>query len=285
MMDDRQSIIKKGWNNMAITINGFTITSLETIHCYNRVTGLCELYLDELQNTTVESSEDTQDITGKGDRLLKQIKKNKAVTVTGTSALISGDLLAAQTGSEPSYSATTKIRKPEIIEVQKGATTAATSFTAVGDTGKEIIEMRKVEANGALGASYTQGTSASATKFTYDPLTKTLGLPTGLTTESDVTIAVFYDYETQGTTVSNLSDVFGKTLAVYIDCIGTDVCDNEYKCQFIIPRGQFSGNFSIEMGGDQTVEDFEINTLVDTCAGTAQGTLFDFIVYQDPASA
>ena len=32
-----------------VTINGFTITSLETIHAYNRETGVCELYLDELQ--------------------------------------------------------------------------------------------------------------------------------------------------------------------------------------------------------------------------------------------
>lgn len=269
---------------MAVTINGFTITSLETIHAYNRTTGVCELYLDELKETEVANSEDTQDITGKGDRLLKQLKKNKAVTVTGTSALISGDLLAAQTGAEPTYSATTKIRKPEIINVAKSATTATTSFTAVGDAGAEIIGLRLVESNGALGTSYTQGSSASSTEFTYDPTTKVITLPTGIASASDITIAVFYDYETEGTTVSNQSDVYGKTLKVYIDCIGTDVCDNEYKCQIVIPRGQFSGEFSITMGGDQTVQDFTINTLVDTCAGTQLGTLFDFIVYKDEAA-
>ena len=266
---------------MAVTINGFTITSLETIHAYNRTTGACELYLDELKEAEVANSEDTQDITGKGDRLLKQLKKNKAVTVTGTSALISGDLLAAQTGAEPTYSAVTKIRKPEIITVAQGATTATTSFTAVGDVGAEILSLRLVESNGALGTSYTQGTDVSTTTFTYDPSTKVIGLPTGIATSSEVTIAVFYDYETPGTTVSNQSDIYGKTLKVYIDCIGTDVCDNEYKCQIVIPRGQFSGEFSITMGGDQTVQDFTINTLVDVCAGTQIGTLFDFIVYDD----
>lgn len=40
---------------MAVTINGFTITSLETIHAYNRTTGVCELYLDELQEATIET--------------------------------------------------------------------------------------------------------------------------------------------------------------------------------------------------------------------------------------
>lgn len=263
-----------------VTINGFTITSLETIHAYNRVTGLCELYLDELQDTTIENSEDTQDITGKGDRLLKQIKKNKAVTVSGTSALICGDLMAAQTGSEVQNSDTTKIRKPDIIDVPKGAKTAKTTYKAVGEVGTEIVMLCTLTQNGALGDKFTQGAVASATEFTYEPTTQVITLPTDLTKNGDVKIVAFYDYETSGATVSNLSDVFGKTLKVYVDCIGTDVCDREYKCQFVIPRGQFSGEFSISMGGDQTVQEFTINTLVDVCAGS-DAKLFDFIVYED----
>nr|DAJ77289.1 MAG TPA: putative structural protein [Caudoviricetes sp.] len=265
---------------MAVTINGFTITSLETIHAYNRQTGVCELYLDELQETTLDSTEDTQDITGKGDRLLKQIKKNKAVSVTGTSALICGDLMAAQTGSEVVSDEHTKVRKPEIIEVTKGAKTAKTAFKAVGETGAEIISIRELTANGALGKQYTQAAAASATEFTYEPSTQVITLPTDIAKNGDIKLVVFYDYEANGAKLVNKSDVFGKTLKVYIDCIGTDVCDNEYKCQFVIPRGQFSGEFSVTMGGDQTVEEFTINTLVDTCAGS-NADLFEFIVYQD----
>ena len=263
-----------------VTINGLTITSLETIHAYNRQTGVCELYLDELQETTLESSEDTQDITGKGDRLLKQIKKNKAVTVTGTSALICGDLMAAQTGSEVESSETTKVRKPDIIDVPKGAKTAKTAYKAVGDGGAEIITLCVLTSTGALGTKYTQGAVASASEFTYDPSTQVITLPTDVAKSGDIKLVAFYDYEADGSKVVNKSDVFGKTLKVYIDCIGTDVCDREYKCQFVIPRGQFSGEFSISMGGDQTVEEFTINTLVDTCA-TSSADLFEFIVYQD----
>lgn len=265
---------------MAVTINGFTITSLETIHAYNRQTGVCELYLDELQETTLESSEDTQDITGKGDRLLKQIKKNKAVTVTGTSALICGDLMAAQTGSEVESSGQTKIRKPDIIEVVKGAKTAKTAYKAVGETGAEIVTLCELTSNGALGKKYTQAAAASATEFTYEPSTQVITLPTDIAKSGDVKLVAFYDYEADGAKIVDKSDVFGKTLKVYIDCIGTDVCDREYKCQFVIPRGQFSGEFSVTMGGDQTVEEFTINTLVDTCAGSS-ADLFEFIVYQD----
>ena len=268
-----------------VTINGFTITSLETIHAYNRQTGVCELYLDELQETTIENTEDTQDITGKGDRLLNQIKKNKAVSVNGTSALICGDLMAAQTGSEQEYSAEMIVRKPDIIDVPMGATSATTTFKAVGDTGAEISTLCIIESNGALGKKFTQGTTASETEFTYDPETKTITLPTDIAKDAAIKIAAFYDYKAEGSKVINRSDVFGKTLKVYIDCIGTDVCDNEYKCQFVIPRGQFSGEFSISMGGDQTVQEFTINTLVDVCQSTANGELFEFIVYKDPVSA
>lgn len=266
---------------MAVTINGFTITSLETIHAYNRTTGVCELYLDELQETTIENTEDTQDITGKGDRLLKQIKKNKATTVTGTSALICGDLMAAQTGSEvESPAGGVKVRKPDIIDVAKGETTAKTTFKAVGETGAEISSLCILTANGALGKKFTQGSAASATEFEYDPSTQTITLPTDIAKDGNIKIVAFYDYLADGSKVVNKADVFGKTLKVYVDCIGTDVCDNEYKCQFVIPRGQFSGEFSVTMGGDQTVEEFTINTLVDTCAGSS-AELFEFIVYQD----
>jgi hypothetical protein len=266
---------------MAVTINGFTITSLETIHAYNRTTGVCELYLDELQEATIDNSEDTKDITGKGDRLLKQIKKNKATTVTGTSALICGDLMAAQTGSEvETPEGGVKVRKPDILDVAKGAKNVKTTFKAVGETGAEISSLCILTSNGALGKKFTQGAAVSADEFTYDPTTQVITLPTDIAKSGDLKIVAFYDYLADGSKVVNKSDIFGKTLKVYVDCIGTDVCDNEYKCQFVIPRGQFSGEFSISMGGDQTVEEFTINTLVDTCQ-TSAAELFEFIVYQD----
>lgn len=263
-----------------VTINGFTITSLETIHAYDRVTGACELYLDELKSAKISNTEDTQDITGKGDRLLKQIKKNKATSVTGQSALISGGLLSAQTGSEIVSSDTTVVRKPDILTVDSTKTSVTTSFKAIGVTGNEIGKIFVLTPNGGLGKSFTQAAEASETEFAYNPETKVLTLPTAGIEAGDK-IAVFYDYETTGAKLVNKSDVFGKTLKLYIDAIGSDSCDNEYKCQFVIPRAQFSGTFDVDISGNQVVQDFTANTLVDTCAASSTGDLFEFIVYQD----
>lgn len=119
-----------------------------------------------------------------------------------------------------------------------------------------------------------------ADSFSLSPETRKITLPTDIAKDGEIKIAAFYDYEAEGSKIVNKSDVFGKTLKVYVDCIGTDVCDKEYKCQFVFPRGQFSGEFAINMGGDQTVQDFKVTTLVDVCQG-ADSELFEFIVYKD----
>ena len=166
---------------MAIQINGFTITSLEKIHGYDRVSGVCEFLLDELKSAKIANTEDTTDITGKGDRVLKQIKKNKSTTVSGESALISGGLLAAQTGSYEEVG-DVNIRFPDVIKVED-TTSCKTKFTALGAVGAEIIDLRVMAPNGALlPIHYTQSTGeADATHFKYEAATKTLTLPTDTT--------------------------------------------------------------------------------------------------------
>lgn len=268
------------------TIDNFTITSLDRIHAYNRTNRKGEFLVTELQSTTISNSEDTVDITGKGGRLLKQIKRNKAVSVTGESALISGDLMAAQTGSEQTYGQY-KVRFPDIIDVTASIVSSkkvTTSFTAVGTAGAEIVDVRVLSDNGGLIKNeFTQDTTAGENKYAYDPATKELTLPTNIELTAGQKLVVMYDYMANGARVVNESDVFGKTLYLVIDCTGVDACDNEYKCQFIIYRAQFSGEFDIELGGDQVIQNFTANSLVDTCAATQTNGLWEFLVYNDEA--
>lgn len=275
-------------NNEKITINGFTLTSLEEIHAYDRVSGICEMYLTELKSAKISNSEDTVDITGKGDRVLKQIKKNKSVTLSGESALISGDLMSAQTGSDQEFG-DVLVRFPDVIEITSSIVTAkkvTTAFKAIGTEGAEIKDVRLMSDNGGLVINnFKQGATAGENTYAYDPETKELTLPTNIEISAGDKLVVFYDYKANGSKVVNQSDVFGKTLYTVIDCIGSDVCDNEYKCQFIIYRAQFSGQFDIDMGGDQTIQSFEARSLVDTCAKSSTNGLWEFLVYKDEVAA
>ena len=81
-----------------MNINDITITSIETITAFDIGTGNFRFVMDELQNATIAQSQETTDITGKGGRKLSTLKKNKAVTISGTNGLISGGLLELQTG-------------------------------------------------------------------------------------------------------------------------------------------------------------------------------------------
>lgn len=269
------------------TIDNFTITSLDRIHAYNRTSKKGEMLLTELQSTTISNTEDTVDITGKGGRLLKQLKRNKAVSVTGDSALISGDLMAAQTGSSQTYG-DYRVRYPDIIDLTAAMISAGkvtTTYTAVGTAGAEIVDVRILSDNGGLIANeWTQGNSAASNKYAYNPSTKELTLPTNASLSAGQKIVVMYDFLATGARVVNESDVFGKTLYLVIDCTGVDACDNEYKCQFVIYRAQFSGEFDFELGGDQTIQSFTANSLVDTCAATQTNGLWEFIVYKDEST-
>ena len=268
------------------TIDNFTITSLDRIHAYDRVTKKGAFYLTELQNTNLSNTEDTVDITGKGGRLLKQIKRNKAVSITGASALLSGDLMAAQTGSEQTSSSNYLARIPDVITVTAADITAGkvkTTFVAAGTAGSEILDVRVMSDNGGLiKNTWTQATTAAENKYAYDPSTRELTLPTNASLTAGQKLVVMYDYTVSGSKVVNNSDVFGKTLYLVIDCTGTDACDNEYKCQFVVYRAQFSGEFDIELGGDQAIHNFSANSLIDTCAATQTNGLWEFLVYQDP---
>lgn len=275
--------------NEKIMINGFALTSLEEIHSYDRVDNTCEMYLTELKNATISNSEDTVDITGKGDRVLKQIKKNKSVTLTGDSALISGDLMSAQTGSDVESDNPVVVRFPDVFEVTSEIATSkkiTTTYKANGTAGAEIADVRVMSDNGGLIVNgWTQAATAGEGKYAYAPTTKQLSLPTDAELVVGSKIVVFYDYKANGSRVVNKSDVFGKTLYTVIDCIGSDVCDNEYKCQFVIYRAQFSGEFDVEMGGDQTIQSFTAQSLVDTCAKSSTNGLWEFIVYKDEYTA
>lgn len=50
-----------------------------------------------------------------------------------------------------------------------------------------------------------------------------------------------------------------------------------YHIQFFVPKADFSGEFSIEMGDNQTVHAFEAEALAGACG--AGGNLWTYTVY------
>ena len=254
-------------------VNDITLTSLETITAFDVATGNYKFTLDELQNATLSQGEETVEITGKGGRRLDTLKRNKTVTISGTNGLVSGGLLEMQTGGTFTNGAT-EVLWTDYLTVD-ASHKALTNWKAVGTAGAEIDALYLRNADGTLGAELTQDSTASAGKFAYDPTSKELTFNTDVAQGSE--IVVFYKRKINADVLENKSDVYSGKAALYIDAIGEDKCANIYRVQIFIPKADFSGEFELALGEDQTVHDFEAAGLAGACG--AGGQLWTYTVF------
>lgn len=259
-----------------MNIGDLTITSLDTITAFDVVSGAYKFTLDELQDATISQTEDKTDITGKGGRKLTSLKRNKAVTISGNNGLISGGLLESQTGCNFATK-NTEVQWVDYLTVTKSATTVATTYTPYGTVGAEIEGLYVKNSDGTLGEAYEQATTAAASKFSYT--NKTITFNAALSTTEDKEIVVYYKRQINADVLENQSDSYSGKATLYIDAIAEDKCANIYHIQFYIPKADFSGEFSFEMGNDQSVHAFEAEALSGACG--AGGTLWTYTIFQD----
>lgn len=256
-----------------MNIKDITITSLETITAFNVVTGNYRFTLDELQNATIANTQESTEITGKGGRKLSNLKRNKAVTISGTNGLVSGGLLEVQTGGKFETKAT-EVMWTDYLTV--AGAKASTLYKAVGTAGAEIEALYVRNADGTLGEEFTQAASTpTAKKFSYDPAKKALTFNADVADGTEV--VVYYKRRITADVLDNESDVYSEKCTLYVDAMGEDKCGNIYRIQFFIPKADFSGEFSLEMGENQTAHAFEAESLAGACG--AGGSLWTYTVF------
>lgn len=255
-----------------MNINDITITSVETITAFDVVTGSYKFTLDELQNVSIAQSQESTEITGKAGRKLATLKRNKAITISGSNGLVSGGLLELQTGGTFDHKET-EVLWTDYLTVKTNA--AITSWKAVGTTGAEIESLYIRNADGTLGTALEQSDAVSAGKFTYDPESKALAFHTDIVDGTE--IVAYYKRKIVADVLENKSDTYSDKSTLYIDVLGEDKCSNIYRIQFYIPKADFSGEFTFEMGDNQTVHSFEAEALSGACG--ASGTFFTYTIF------
>ena len=154
-----------------MNINDITITSLETITAFDVVTGAFKFVLDELQNATIAQTEEKSEITGKHGRKLANLKRNKAVTVSGTNGMVSSGLMETQTGGNFENKAT-EVMWTDYLTVKSNS--ATTSYKAIGTAGAEIDALYIKNSDGTIGSELEQAATTASGKFAYAPDSKAL---------------------------------------------------------------------------------------------------------------
>lgn len=269
-----------------VKVPDLTITSFETITMFGYPSGGLCYALDELQSVTIDNNQEVTEITGKMGRKLANLKKNKSVKISGTSAFLSGGLLESQTGGEftSGTNGAVTVRFPDYITVNKtsssSAATATTTYTPTGTAGAEILDLYVRNADGTLGQKYTQTSDTASTgKFTYS--NKTITFAASDTTIADGTeILVYYDANVTGNTLENSGAKYSDIHRVYLDALAEDKCNNVYRVQFYIPKGDVSGDFSLDFGDNATTHPFEIEALAGGCGAYGDSdTLWTYTVF------
>lgn len=244
-----------------VKFNDFTITSLDTVTALG-LNGALRFILDELQELTIANTQEKIDITGKQGRKINSLKRNKAVTVSGANGLISGGMIETQTGGKFEYETDAEVEYSDYLVI--AGNKATTTYTAAGTAGNEVIGVYVKDAAGVANTLLEQDTAAGEGTFAYNPGTKELTFEDGAYADG-TEIVVVYKHKVEGNVLTNESDNFSEKVALYIDGIAEDKCMKQYHCQFYIPVADFDGNFDLAMGGDQTVHNFEAESLAGTC--------------------
>ncbi len=255
---------------MAVDVSKLVITEVAQITAFNNA-GELEFIMDEVQEGTINNTQEKTDVTGRNGRKIASLKKNKAVTVSATNGVLVGGALAAQTGTEVEQG-TFNVRITDVMTVTSNK--CKTSKTAVGVTGAEIGTIYVKNANGSLGTKIEQDATAADGKFAYDPATQEVTV-SGIADGTE--LVAFYDVEVESAKISNDSEKYSKVLKLYIDVVLQDSCDVEYAGQVIIQRADVSGEFELSLGGENFAHAFEAESLAGSCTGSTN--LWDLIIY------
>ncbi len=248
---------------MANLIADLAITELDKITAYDITTGAFLFALDELQSASIENSEEKTDIIGKQGRKLTSLKRNKAASISGANGLVSCGLINLQTGGEFENKATIVAWTDPLTITSNKATT---TWKAYGTVGAEIGDLYVKNSDGTLGTKLTQDSTAAAGKFAYDPSTKQLTFASGAYADG-TEIQVYYKRRITADVLENISDHYSGKCTIYVDAIAEDRCANAYHIQIYFPKADFDGNFTLDMGDNQTVHNFTAEALAGACGG------------------
>lgn len=220
---------------------------------------------NQLQDMTISNSVDTVYALGKNQVKLGGFSNNKAVNITATSGMYSGDILALSSGASVESLTEAPVRQREVLTVASNAVTLTNK--AVGTSGAEIGFVYKVTSSGGQGEKLEQAEAASSGHFAYDASTKKITFNSNELKDGERVIVYYNAKVSSAIQIVNKSDEFAKTVKVVGTAHVQDPCNGlDYIAYLEIPRARFTGNFDIALGNDPAVQNIEIEALADPCS-------------------
>ena len=258
---------------MAIQFDKYSITSIDSIVGFKPSTEECLFILDEIKDANLEGAADIVWATGKQDRRLAALKRNKTCKISCNNGFIVGGVLKEQFGDTDTVEdfETASIEIPAFERLTVGAgNTVVLSHSAVGGTGNEIPFIYKANKDGSQGRAYPIGADADTDTFALESDMKTISLPIGQFEQGD-TVIVFYNRLTKGRKYSNKSGNYAGSVKLICDVMIQDVCTKEEThSKLVMPVVEILDNFSYTFGSEMAVQKFEAEATSSICSGDSE---------------
>ncbi len=214
---------------MAFNVDEIIFDRFTYIESNDLTTGSLLYTLRQTRDASLNFSAESDEILDGTGSPIARIFRAKTATLSGTNALFSIGLLAAQAGSEKvdaTSAAPIVVPATEVLTISEGKITLAHKAAA------SISYIYGLSSNG-LGTVYTAGATASDTEFVQDDTGEvtTITTPTGVVGK----IYVQYTYSSaEGIHVPIKTSDFPKSTRITGHCIFHDACDDSIEYAGII---------------------------------------------------
>jgi|GEM_PF-6509079 len=223
--------------------------------------------LKKLKESTFTNGQETVFLSGgQGHTRQMSFDYGKTAEVSGSSAVIQGDLLSLQVGSDvEDLTNTTEYKHFETLTINSDA--ATTTYTPTGTVAAEIGHVWILDQYGTRTTELTQAAAASATEFSLSA--KVISFNASDYADGTKVLVGYFPTVSEAKAISNESGNFSYSGLIYMDARFKDCNDQTIFGQIMFPVGKISGAFewSLSSDGEAATHNFTV-TALESCTDT-----------------
>lgn len=260
---------------MAFDINNFVIDRVRRGIMTSTSDGSVMYSINQIEDPTLTITADEKTAVDAMGTAIAAFNTAKNAEFSASNSLFDLSLLATQMGTEKKVATTgNKIVTPifETLDVTGG--TVVLSHKPIGGLLKAIYLLK---GDSTLGKKYLADTTAGAETFSFDPETKTITLPTQVTSGQ-----IFVEYEAEvdnAVEVTATATEFPRNGRFVMEVLGQDVCDPTQLvyAYVIFPNAKLDSNVDVNFSTDGK-HPFKLKCMQNYC--DSKKTLFKIVIPQ-----
>lgn len=260
---------------MSVNAKRWLVQTFDDIMYFDGADDSLSFRMTDLQDVTWTNEQETYYALGLNGARIGSADRNKYSRLTVNNGAVVDGVIAAQTGSEWENGPIVMENYLDDLETANG-TSVTLTYKPQGVAGAEVKYIYACGSDGVASAKYTQGTTASATEFSYAD--GVITLPTDVFAAGDKVVAEYDIKITDGKKLTNMTNKFSSRGRMQASAWVQDPCSSKsYPARLIFDNAKVSGNFNITTGSDFAAQNVEFESM-QSCSSAK---LWDFIVFDE----